>query len=132
MTWLQSSLISLASVLASSGFWAYLQRKDSNKSATARLLMGLAYDKVTIRGIAYIERGWITRDEFEEYEKYFYEPYKALGGNGTAERIWKEVSRLPFLPYGRYEEMSRNQSEERFIHNVPVVSRHKRQKADAE
>jgi hypothetical protein len=95
--------------------------------------MGLAYDKVTILGIAYIERGWVTRDELEEYEKYFFEPYKALGGNGVAERIWLEVARLPIVPYNRYEELFRHKrNEERFIQNVPVVSRHKRQKADAE
>jgi hypothetical protein len=85
--------------------------------------MGLAYDKVTILGIAYIERGWITRDELEEYERYFFKPYKDLGGNGVAERIWMEVNKLPFRPHGQYEELFRNRPDERFIPNVPVVSR---------
>lgn len=84
--------------------------------------MGLAYDRVTTLGIAYIERGWVTRDEFEEYQKYFVEPYMALGGNGVAERIWLEVRTLPFRPHSRYSEIFRNTHHERFIPDVPVVS----------
>jgi hypothetical protein len=122
-SWLQAALISVASVLASSGFWAYILRKDDTKDATTRLLMGLAYDKVTTLGILYLERGWITRDELDEYGKYFFGPYKALGGNGVAERIWMEVKSLPFRPYSKYEEIIRNkQRNERFIPDVPVIS----------
>lgn len=58
--------------------------------------MGLAYDKIVSRGIAFIERGWISKDEYEEYQKYLVEPYKEMGGNGVAERISSEVASLPF------------------------------------
>ena len=58
--------------------------------------MGLAYDKIVSVGIAFIERGWVSKDEYEEYQKYLVEPYKAMGGNGVAERIATEVGRLPF------------------------------------
>lgn len=57
--------------------------------------MGIAYDQIHSRGMSHIERGWITTEEYEELNKYFFEPYKALGGNGTAERIMTEVGRLP-------------------------------------
>lgn len=90
------ALTSVASVLASSGFWAYMQRKDTAKSDTTKLLMGLAYDRITYLGLGYIDRGWITRDEYEDLQRYFFSPYKSLGGNGTAERIMADVSRLPF------------------------------------
>lgn len=121
----QTVLISVASILASSGFWAHVQSRDSSKSATVRLLMGLAYSKVADLGIGYIERGWITRDELEEYQKYFFEPYKALGGNGVAERIHEEVVRLPFQPHSRYESLFTDREDERFIPNVPVrTSKH--------
>lgn len=96
---------SIASVLASSGFWAFIQRKDSTKRATARLLMGLAYDKITTLGLSYIERGHITKDEFEELRRYLYEPYKELGGNGVADRIMAEVGNLPLLHQSRYSEI---------------------------
>jgi len=101
------SIVSLASILASSGFWTFLQRRDDTKDAMARLLMGLAYDKIAQVGISYIERGWISRDEYEEFRKYLYEPYKAFGGNGVAERIMEEVSRLPLRSPTRYSQISK-------------------------
>jgi len=87
---------------ASTGFWAYLQRKDSNKTQFERLTLGLAYDKIVSMGMAYIERGWITEDEYEDYRKYLYDPYKSLGGNGVTERIVAEVSSLPIMSRARY------------------------------
>lgn len=99
---IQAVIVSVTSVVASSGFWAYLQKKDSTKTGTTRLLMGLAYDKLTHLGLSYIERGWISKDEYEEYQKYLYEPYRDLGGNGVAERIMQEVSGLPLKSYTKY------------------------------
>lgn len=122
-TWLQLALTSLVTLGASSGFWAYLQHKDRARSATTRLLMGMAYDTITTLGIAYIERGWVTKDEYEELRKYFFEPYKALGGNGVAERIMNEVSHLPFRSHSRYSEIFRNQGNEGTINHVRVVTR---------
>lgn len=120
VSWIQLALTSAGSVLAGSGFWAYLQHKSSNNKGTAALLMGLAYDRITTLGIAYIERGWVTRDELEELEKYFFQPYKALGGNGVAERIMMQVNTLPLSSHSRYAEIFRNQ--ERVIPNVRVVA----------
>lgn len=125
-TWLQTTLTSLVAVIASSGFWAYLMRRDSAKSATTRLLMGLAYEKLMDKGGSYIDRGWLTREEYEDYQKYFYEPYKALGGNGVAERIMNGVSELPIVGQSRYAMMFRtqpNRQSEEFINHVRVVSR---------
>lgn len=99
---IQAIIVSVASVVASSGFWAYLQRKDKAKTETTRLLMGLAYDKLTHLGLSYIERGWISKDEYEEYRKYLYEPYRDLGGNGVGERIMQEVSGLPLRSHTKY------------------------------
>jgi hypothetical protein len=102
---IQVGVTSITSVLASSGLWAWLQKKDSSKDATARLLMGMAYDRITTLGVTYIERGWITRDELEDFQRYFYNPYKILGGNGVAERIMNEVLRLPLKTYTPYTEL---------------------------
>lgn len=122
-TWLQLALTSIVSIVASSGFWAYLQHKDDRKNAQTRLMMGMAYDRITTRGIEYIDRGSVTKDEYEELRKYFYEPYKALGGNGVAERVMGDVSRLPFRSHDRYSEIFRNHEHEGFINNVRLVSR---------
>lgn len=60
-----------------------------------RLLMGLAYDKIQQLGLSYIDRGWISGAEYEDFRKYLYEPYKDFGGNGVAEQIMQQVSNLP-------------------------------------
>lgn len=93
--WIPVVASSAASVVASGGFWAWLQRKDAAKSAMARLLMGLAYDKIQQLGMGYIDRGWISVAEYEDFRKYLYEPYKDFGGNGVAEQVMQQVSALP-------------------------------------
>jgi hypothetical protein len=100
--WAQAAIISVASILASSGFWAFVQKRDATKHATTRLLMGLAYEKIAQVGLSYIDRGWISKDEYEDFRKYLYEPYRELGGNGVAERIMLEVSGLPLRSHGKY------------------------------
>jgi hypothetical protein len=103
--WVVAALASITSLAASSGFWAYLQSRDKTKTAVARLLMGLAYDKIMHLGVSYIERGWISKDEYEDFRKYLYEPYKDFGGNGVAERIMLEVSQLKIRSASRYSEI---------------------------
>jgi hypothetical protein len=86
-------------------------------------MMGMARETITTHGMAYIERGYVTKEEFDELDKYFFKPYKSLGGNGTAERIMAEVSRLPFSSHSRYAEISRNRDTEGWSRNVRVVTR---------
>lgn len=93
--WLQTLLTILGSVLASSGFWAFIQSKRERNDARSRMLVGLGHDRIVELGMTYIERGWITQDEYENLSEYLYNPYKELGGNGSAKRIMEEVGRLP-------------------------------------
>lgn len=65
-SWIQVALTVFSSVLASSGLWTYLQRRNEQK-----------------------------QDEYENLRVYLYEPYAKLGGNGSAKRIMQEVDRLP-------------------------------------
>ena len=117
-TWVQIVLTAVGTLGASTGFWAYVQHKDQNKTATAQLLLGLAYNVLVTKGMEYIERGWVTKDEYEEYEKYYFQPYKALGGNGVAERIVSEVRSLPFSSKSKYDEVLRKRE---YINNVRVI-----------
>ena len=105
-TWLQIILSVFASVMASSGFWAFLlsrkekkerakEKEEDKKSATNRMLIGLGHDRIINLCIKYIERTWISKDEYEDLMKYLYEPYIELGGNGTAKRLIEEVKKLP-------------------------------------
>lgn len=127
--WIRAFVIIVGSILGSGGLWAYLQGRDRAKAATTRLMMGLAYAQLTSKGLEYIDRGSVTKDEFEDYRKYFYEPYRALGGNGVAERIMRDVSDLPLRPHDEHTEIFRNQPG--WMNNVRVVSR-PRQEASAE
>ena len=82
-------------LLASSGFWAYLQKRDRDREARTELLLGLAYDRISHVGMGYLKRGWIDKDEYRGFMEYLYAPYLALGGNGLAKKIADEVSELP-------------------------------------
>lgn len=120
--WWLPATVAVSQILASSGFWAYLKYKDDSKDAIKRLMMGLGYEKVTTLGLEYLKRGWITRDELDEYRRYFVEPYIALGGNGVAERIYEDVGKLPFHSHSKYEVLFDDREDERYIPNVPVVT----------
>ena len=91
---LQTLVTIICAVLASSGFWAWLKKRDDKKSLQSQMLIGLAHDRIVALGMSYIERGWITKDEYENLRDYLYEPYKALGGNGSAKRVMEGVNRL--------------------------------------
>lgn len=94
--WILTSVITiLCSVLASSGFWAYMQKRSEKKDGRTQLLIGLAHDRIIDLGMKYIERGWITQDEYENLNDYLYEPYEKEGGNGSAKRVMAEVKKLP-------------------------------------
>lgn len=95
-------------IIASSGFWTYIIRKSDKKSAIARLLMGLAHDKISAQGMAYIEQGHISKDEYEAFDKYLYQPYKELGGNGLADKIKEEVDNLPLTPLTLWKEIKKD------------------------
>lgn len=94
-TWIQMIVTIVCSVLASSGFWAYIQKKNDAKDNKTKLLIGLAHDRIMYLGTTYLERGSITKDEYENLHDYLYEPYQAEGGNGSAKRIMNEVDKLP-------------------------------------
>lgn len=97
--WAQMALTIIGSVLASSGFWAFLQSRETKKSCHMKLLLGLAHDRIIDLGLKYIERGdWITQDEFENLHDYLYLPYEESGGNGSAKRVMDEVKKLRVVP----------------------------------
>lgn len=122
-TWWQVVLTAVASILASSGFWSYISRKDRVRSATTQLMMGLAYIELMTLGANYIQRGSITRDEYEDYRKYFYDPYKELGGNGVAERIMMAVESLPITSRKYADTVEIRNREGEHINNARVVPR---------
>ena len=99
-SWLQIVLTIFTSVLASSGLWAFLGSRLDRHSAQKEMLIGLGHDRIMYLGMRYVERGWITQDEYENLNTYLYEPYKKLGGNGSALRVMQEVNKLPIRNQG--------------------------------
>jgi len=93
--WLQMVVTIVCAVVASSGFWAFIQKKNENKDLRTKMLVGLAHDRIIFLGMSYIERGYITQDEYENLYEYLYKPYEKMGGNGSAKRIMTEVNKLP-------------------------------------
>lgn len=89
----------LTALVASSGFWTFIVTRKEKKSASTRLLMGLAHDKILHLGMKHIEAGVITKDQYEDLRDYLYAPYLEAGGNGTVERVMAEVSKLPLVPH---------------------------------
>ena len=95
---MQVIVTALCAVLASSGFWAFLQHKSNKNDNFAKMLVGLGHDRIVYLGNQYIRRGYITHDEYENLATYLYEPYNALGGNGSAKKIMHEIEKLPMRP----------------------------------
>lgn len=92
--WIQMIITIVCSVIASSGFWAFLQKNLDKKDVKTEMLIGLGHDRIIYLGLCYIERGWITQDEYENLNDYLYRPYSKMGANGSAKRIMQEVDKL--------------------------------------
>ena len=89
-------------IFASSGFWAFAlyvfqsrQRVSDHDKAILDCLKGLMNTRIRIQAEEYISRGSITYAEYRELIEYLYKPYKAIGGNGLAEKAIGEVEKLP-------------------------------------
>lgn len=95
MEFLIQTIVTVAcSIMASSGFWAFVTYKGNKKNANNELLVGLGHDRIVSLGMMYIDRGHITKDEYENLHDYLYVPYEKAGGNGSAKRVMTEVEKL--------------------------------------
>lgn len=98
---IQALIVALVPFITTlSGLVLYIKRRfrvsDEERKMYIKLIMGLAHSKIVQLGITYMERGWITKDEYDDLQRYLFTPYHELGGNGTVERIMRAVERLPF------------------------------------
>ena len=101
----------LLAVIGSSGVWSVVlaivqhrqRRKDQlamEDSAERKMLLALAHDRIYYLAERMIgeyqdkEREGITKEEWENLD-ILYQGYKNLGGNGTCERLYKEIEKLP-------------------------------------
>ena len=89
----------VTTLLGSSGIWMWVKTKSDRNNSEDRLLLTVARNQLVRQGRKYLKRGYITMDEYEEYEDY-YKLYSDLGGNGLARRIFEQVDDLPMTPNG--------------------------------
>lgn len=89
----------IGAIFASCGFWAFITAVYNNRSkkqtALIKLILGIGHREIVECGKEYIERGYITYDEYEDLIHYLYDPYVELGGNGSAEKVMQEIKKLP-------------------------------------
>ena len=95
INWAQVFTSVLIALIGSTGLWSYIANYRNKHDAKTRLLIGLAHDRIIYLGTQYIERGYITPDEYENLNDYLYQPYTENGGNGSAKRVMEQVKALP-------------------------------------
>lgn len=93
--WTNVGVPLIVALLTSSGLWALVSKRADKNNAERKMLVGLAHDRIIHLGMVYIERGYVTQDEYENLQVYLYEPYEEMGGNGSARRVMEEVRKLP-------------------------------------
>ena len=106
-----------ATVFASSGFFQLLmlmyQTREKEKerkrmeetekklisvqdfNALCRCVTGIAMFRIAREAKRYIDKGYVTSEEYHTLKHNLYEPYVALGGNGLATKFMQEVEELP-------------------------------------
>lgn len=89
----------ITTVLSGPGIWAWAKTRTQRNDSEDKLLLQVAKNQLVSQGHEYLKRGYITMDEYEEYESE-YQVYTALGGNGLARRIFEQVDELPMMPNG--------------------------------
>lgn len=89
----------ITALLGGSGIWAWVRTRSERNDSEDQLLLQVAKNQLISQGRFYMERGYVTMDEYEEYESE-YKVYAALGGNGLARRVFKQVDNLPIVPNG--------------------------------
>lgn len=73
-------------------------------------IVAILHDRLYTSCIAFIDQGYCTVDDRENLE-YLYKPYKALGGNGTAEKLFDKCEDLPLKQEGASRTREENNAE---------------------
>lgn len=84
--------------LLGSGIWTFLiewiKCRRNKIDVEKKMILGLAHDALYKRLEKHLIDGYITIDDLENIE-YLYQPYREMGGNGTCERMYEEICKLP-------------------------------------
>lgn len=95
--WFQVVLTIFSSVLASSGLWAYLQKKSEQKDVKTEMLIGLAHDRIMYLGMSYIDRGCVTQDEYENLRYISMNPTNVWAGTVQRSELCRRWTNSRFI-----------------------------------
>lgn len=95
MAWYEVLVAVVSVIFGSSGAWTYFQARRSKDDTRDKLLKGIAYNVIISQAKHHLAHGEITASEFTDIYNAVYIHYKQMGGNGTAERLMKELEKLP-------------------------------------
>ena len=69
--------------------------KKEQFDALCHCVTGIAMFRIAREAKRYIDRGFITSEEYHTLKHNLYDPYEALGGNGMAKKYMGEIEELP-------------------------------------
>ena len=84
----------IVAVMASNGFWSFMQHKLAKNDVKSEAILALLHDKLFYLCEKHIELGYISIEDLENID-YLIIPYKKMGGNGTVELLYEKVKKLP-------------------------------------
>lgn len=96
----------IIAICGSSGVWGlimYLVQHHHKKleeallrdNAEIRMIKGIGHAQIIKLCRHYLAQKYITPEQYKDLTEHLYLPYKDLGGNGTVEKLIKEVDKLP-------------------------------------
>ena len=92
----------VAAIFGCTGFWtglfSFITSKREKKNAKTKMILGLGHERLREKCEEHLSKGYISADDYEDLDKYLYQPYKAMGGNGTVEKLMNDVRKLPLRP----------------------------------
>ena len=90
--WIQELFALILAVLT--WLWRTLIRRKQENDEIKDGMLALLHDRIYQACSFFIARGWCSPEDRSNLE-YLYKPYKALGGNGTGESLYKNCLELP-------------------------------------
>ena len=88
--WTNVGVPLIVALLTSTALWGVVSKvilkrmeltakRSKADEAQRKMLVGLAHDRIIHLGMVYIERGYVTQDEYENLNDYLYAPYEKNG-----------------------------------------------------
>ena len=84
----------VVSALSSTGLFSFLQFLITRRGALTKAVQAILRDRMLILSEEYLQRGWITLHERDNYTS-LYDAYKGVKGNTFVDDLYKEVMDLP-------------------------------------